>query len=334
MFTLDLKLGYTCNNKCIHCIIEGNKQRLINKKIKTDKTTKECLLEIDEGVKQFKNLGYKSGKIVITGGEPTIRKDFFEICDYAYKSSFKDMSIQTNGRMLSDRKFTKILIDKYPVKFTIALHGDTSEIHDNVTKEKNSFNETVEGLKNISLLGGSAVGKIVISKDNKNSIFNTVKLFNTVGIKKVNIAFPHSSKNDKRFHIYVPKYSDVLEQVILSLEYGIKHEIFIMTEAFPYCLLPKFEEYIGENFIHGDITINDVNNSKTDWQKKRLAIKAKGGQCIDCLINHICEGCWEEYIDNYGSHELKPITNIKSSLIIGKKVKLSRIYNLKGRITC
>ena len=32
MLTYDLKVGYACNNKCKHCVIDDSKDRLIDQK--------------------------------------------------------------------------------------------------------------------------------------------------------------------------------------------------------------------------------------------------------------------------------------------------------------
>ncbi|MCD7819715.1 MAG: radical SAM protein, partial [Lachnospiraceae bacterium] len=96
----DIKVGYACNNKCIHCVIANQKIAAQKKYSYINRTTKECLQIIQDS----KDNGYND--IVITGGEPTIRKDFFEILEFA-KSLGMSIYLQTNGRMFMNEEFAK-----------------------------------------------------------------------------------------------------------------------------------------------------------------------------------------------------------------------------------
>ena len=102
MLTYDLKVGYACNNKCKHCVIDDSKDRLIDQKENINLTTEECFSQIDEMVAKG------IGNIILTGGEVTIRKDFRELIDKCVKHGLA-ITIQTNGRNLNLLKMLKIL---------------------------------------------------------------------------------------------------------------------------------------------------------------------------------------------------------------------------------
>ena len=70
MLTYDLKVGYSCNNRCKHCVIEDSKDKLVSQNTTVDLSTDECLKQIE--------FAFEKGAqyIVLTGGEVTIRKDF------------------------------------------------------------------------------------------------------------------------------------------------------------------------------------------------------------------------------------------------------------------
>ena len=93
---LDLKVGYTCNNNCRFCVV-ADKRKF------GDLTTKELKKQMEEGRKTCED-------IVFTGGEPTIRKDIFELVRYAKKLKFDTIQIQTNGRMFASKKFCEKII--------------------------------------------------------------------------------------------------------------------------------------------------------------------------------------------------------------------------------
>jgi len=70
----DVKVGFSCNNNCLFCFIP---------KKTIDRNTRE----IKNTLLQCKIDGVE--KIVITGGEPTIRKDIIQILEYAKNLGFK-----------------------------------------------------------------------------------------------------------------------------------------------------------------------------------------------------------------------------------------------------
>jgi len=100
MATVDIKLGYTCNNNCRHCVIADQREHALDMIGKEDLSTEEFKREILKSRKR----GFTS--IIFTGGEPTIRKDFLELLDYASFIGFR-VNIQTNGRMLYYPEFAE-----------------------------------------------------------------------------------------------------------------------------------------------------------------------------------------------------------------------------------
>ncbi len=60
----------------------------------------------------------------ISGGEPTLHPDFFEILDYCKKSSIRHLMVNTNGVKLCDEEFVKKL-SKYKTAFEIYLQFDS-----------------------------------------------------------------------------------------------------------------------------------------------------------------------------------------------------------------
>ena len=69
---LTIFLTDKCNMKCAHCFIIKE----------TPKDTEE--ISLSEYKKIFSSLNGRTSQILFTGGEPTLRKDLYELCYYAY----------------------------------------------------------------------------------------------------------------------------------------------------------------------------------------------------------------------------------------------------------
>jgi len=298
----DIKVSYVCNNDCIHCVIADNKESLLEAHRSIHRSTEECKEEIMEAVSG----GAK--ELVLTGGEPTLRKDFLDILEFIREQSLC-VVLQTNGRAFHDAEFAQKAAD-YPIGlYSIALHAPNAELHDKITKKTNSFNETVTGIKNLVELNRFVQVKFVISKLNYRYIKDTIQFIDQLGVRSINITFPHAIGNaGKYFAQVVPTYTDVLEHVHAALTLCREKNIVVQTEAFPYCLMEGFEECVSEHFIaSSDIETRPIGTDTINWSERRLEIKQKGDQCAGCLYSQICEGPWEEYVEFFGADELKPV---------------------------
>ena len=96
-----LSITDVCNFKCGYCLPNG---------YQVDKSDNRKFLHLDE-IRRLAIVFSKLGvsKIRITGGEPTVRKDFFEIIKILKDAGIKKVTITTNGYHL-DKK-AKMLVD-------------------------------------------------------------------------------------------------------------------------------------------------------------------------------------------------------------------------------
>lgn len=322
MITYDLKVGYSCNNKCKHCVIDDSKDKLIESNKKIDLTTEECLELIDIEVKK----GIDS--IVLTGGEVTIRKDFNKLIQKCTSNNL-DITIQTNGRNFINNDIIEIIREVNNIRFIVALHGANDVTHDYITQVNGSFFETCEGIKKIINLNKLVILKVVISKINALELKNIVKLAKKLGIKFICFAFPHGQGGArKNFGEVIPKYSDLkplLEETILEAN---QQNIQIEFEAIPYCIIPKHMKLVGElKYLSGNAICTQVNEQTFNWHDIRKSIKGKGRNCEKCSLNNLCEGPWIEYIEAFGSDELIPIVLTNEQ----KKILEKAISLYKGK---
>ena len=88
-----LSITDVCNFKCGYCLPNGYQ------KDKSDNRTFLSLEEVQRLAKGLSELGVS--KIRLTGGEPTVRKDFFDIVKILKQNSgIKETVITTNGYKL------------------------------------------------------------------------------------------------------------------------------------------------------------------------------------------------------------------------------------------
>ena len=128
-----------CNFKCGYCLPNG---------YQVDKGDNRKFLHLDEIkrlAKCFSELGVC--KIRITGGEPTVRKDFFDIIKVLkFEAGIKKVVITTNGYHL-DRK-AKQLVDSGLNGINISIDSLDRETFKNITSH-DRLPEILKGIKNL-----------------------------------------------------------------------------------------------------------------------------------------------------------------------------------------
>lgn len=153
-----LEIIYKCNLNCIHCyVVKDGKKEL---------TTKQFFNILD----QLKELG--TLYLTISGGEPLVRPDFFEIAEYAKKLNFA-LRIFTNA-VLIDAKIADRIKRLKPLAVEVSLYG-LEKTHDEITQVKGSFRRSVNGIKLLKRRGINVLVKCTLLRQNIYQIWDLKK---------------------------------------------------------------------------------------------------------------------------------------------------------------
>jgi len=296
---LDLKLGFKCNNNCLSCP-QAHRRHLGD--LSTDRA-KEMILA---GLKD------RAREIVLTGGEPTVRPDFLELVRFAGEKGYKRVQLQTNGRMLSYKSFAKQAVEAGVTDFCFGLHSDKAEIQEYLTRSPGSFEQCVQGIKNLVELGQRVTINSVIHKLDFERLPNRAELAIGLGVRQFQLAFIHCVGNaSKNMAVLLPRKSEVKPFVHKALDIALGAGLKAMVEAYPYCFMEGYEKYCSELYMP-PAEIRDAEGLVEDFDSVRKnTAKAKHSKCRECRFDLVCEGPWKEYPEKFGWSEFKPVKGKK-----------------------
>ncbi len=298
----DIKLGYTCNNNCVHCVISDQRDRARTLRGSVDRGTNEFVRELEDA----RRLDVRD--IVFTGGEPTIRKDLPVLLGVAREMGFR-LHVQTNARMLAYRPLAEELA-AFDATWVVALHGPEADVHDRVTRVSGSFEQTVQGVRHMRELGQRVVGKVVLSQFNAAFQKETIGRLVELGVPYVNVAFPHALGSARElFDEVVPRYADVVPHAHAALD-RYADEAVVYYEAIPLCFMQGYEKHVAEYAclaLKQPAVHKQLDMDTRDWKEARKEQKAKFPQCKRCKYDAVCEGPWKEYPERFGSEEFIPV---------------------------
>jgi His-Xaa-Ser system radical SAM maturase HxsC len=184
--------------------------------------------------------------ICLTGGEPTLHpKDFLDTLGLINKKfPNANIVILSNGTTFKDFDFVKSIaqLGVKKITFCISVHGDTADIHNNITNRKNSFQDTVKGLYNLAKFRFNVEIRFVISKLNyfrlesfSNFIYRNFPFV-------VHIAFMgmemtgYAYENREKVWIDPLNYSEQLRVAVNDLS---RKRLNASIYNIPHCLVPK-----------------------------------------------------------------------------------------------
>lgn len=277
-----------CNNNCLMCTNQDWQKE--SNEFSFDNLIKEIDLKLKGENLDVINIT----EISLTGGEPTIRPDFFRLLDYlANKFLQAKINLLSNGRMFSYDVFAKKCFSKYDLNFFISFLAPNVEIFDKITQVKGSFNQAVAGIKNIlkyRQMGQEIELRVVISKLNYLYIEEILSFIanNFPDVDRVIIIFmEYEGQAQKNLDVLKLKYSELSKKLLVIQNFKSKLKN-IRLYHFPLCVLDKS--------LWADT-----------WRTLPAYELMFEANCDECLYKKYCLGIHKDYAAIIGTQEFSPI---------------------------
>lgn len=160
-----------CNLKCVHCYAHA------------DNFSSDNELSTQEGKALIDDLaGFGVPVLLLSGGEPLVRKDLPELAAYAVEKGMRAV-ISTNGTLITPK--TAGILKEIGLSYVgISLDG-MEEINDRFRGMKGAFNAALEGIRNCQAAGIKVGLRFTINKFNAKEIPKIFDLLEEMDIPRV-----------------------------------------------------------------------------------------------------------------------------------------------------
>ncbi|WP_066497888.1 radical SAM/SPASM domain-containing protein [Abyssisolibacter fermentans] len=300
-----LNITNKCNLRCRYCYDETSR---------VSKDTRSLSLEnYQEIARDSKKLGLK--RICITGGEPFVNKDWFEIGKAFYEAGIS-ISFSSNGTLITEDSAKKLKMLEADIQ--ISLDGNEDVMHF-VTRVPKTFNKIIKSINLLKSEGLKVTLNSVIGKHNRDM----VKYINQISKEKniiTRINFYYNSLNDGEGKI-APLSIEEIDEIIYEVNDMAKTNKNLIM-ALPPLLTPEninvvvnpgcgWAYHVAGILHNGDVTVcgiasglpelvagNILNTSFYKiWTESELFKKLRKndvqqlkGLCAECPVNNICFG--------------------------------------------
>ncbi|MFA5321484.1 MAG: heme b synthase [Smithella sp.] len=309
----------SCNLNCAHCRAAANCGPYPGE-LPTDK----CLKLVDEIV------AVSSPVIILTGGEPLLRPDIFEIAAYGTNKGLR-MVMATNGTLVTPTVAKKMLASGIK-RVSISIDGKDAHSHDAFRQEKGAFVGAMNGIEALKDAGMEFQINTTITTANLKQIQDILELTKNIGAAAHHIFLlvPTGRGKDLAAQaITAAEYEETLlwfHQESLSCEIQLKatcapHYFRIMHQNKSKSIEPKkkagghfhestrgclggitfcFLSHVGQIQPCGYLELDCGNVQKQSfggiWENSEVFRNLRdyskyGGKCGRCEFINVCGGC-------------------------------------------
>ncbi|MEA3386418.1 MAG: radical SAM protein [Thermodesulfobacteriota bacterium] len=158
-----------CNLHCVHCRSSSE----LEEKEHPDFSTSEAFRVLDDIA------SYAKPVVVLSGGEPLLREDVFDIAHYGTKKALR-MCLATNGTFVTPEVCIKIK-DSGICMVSLSLDGATAGVHDDFRRQPGAFEYAINAARLFREHGISFLINSSFTRRNQDEIPKVYKLAKEIG---------------------------------------------------------------------------------------------------------------------------------------------------------
>ncbi|MBM3285029.1 MAG: radical SAM protein, partial [Candidatus Aminicenantes bacterium] len=158
-----------CNLSCIHC------------RSSSTPDAREAFSTADAFCLIDSIASFCSPVFVLSGGEPLLRKDIFEIASHGTQKGFQ-VCLATNGTLL-DSTNCRTMKEAGVRLVSLSLDGSCSGVHDDFRRQKGAFDRILRGVEHLKKHGLEFIINSSFTRRNQQDIPATFRLAKELGAK-------------------------------------------------------------------------------------------------------------------------------------------------------
>ena len=314
------ELTRRCNLTCIPC------------RAAASQSSPEGELSLSEYKALLDNVASFSKPIIIlTGGEPLLRPDLYEIAAYGTSLGLT-MAVSTNGTLLTDAVAKKLYAAGVR-RCSISLDGSNAQVHDDFRRQPGAFAASIQGIKILQANGIGVQVNTSLTQRNRFDLDHIFKLVKSLGVAawhlfmlvptgrgseladrelittegyEAILNYLYEKNRDEDFEIKptcAPQYYRILRQRAQAEGIEVTPEKFGINARTRGCLAGMgfgFVSYQGDVFPCGYYPIKAGNvreqSFRDIWENSPLFLKLRNfklyqGSCGHCRFIGVCGGC-------------------------------------------
>jgi len=221
-FLISWNLTKRCNLLCGHCYLDS------------------CELTGPDAVSTEDAYGFLAeiaglspgAMLVLTGGEPLLRPDIFDIASRASSLGLSPV-IGTNGTLLTEKTIEK-LIDSGVQGFGVSLDSLNPQVHDRIRGMGGAWEKTMKGIEALSASGSPFQLQFTVTRDNREEMARFIDFATDIGAKAVNFFFLVCTGRGQKATDLTPQEYESALTLIARKEKEYESRIMVRARCAPH----------------------------------------------------------------------------------------------------
>lgn len=356
-YLVSWNLTKRCNLSCPHCYIDSSASKLQTHN--SELTNDEARSVVDELSAMNSQL-----MLILTGGEPMLREDIFDIVEYSSKAGFITV-LGSNGTLLTEENL-RTLKNAGLKGLGISIDSVNRDCHDSFRGLDSAWDMSTSAIMSARKLGIETQMDVTLTDGNSTDIEKFIELGASLDVKAVNLFFLVCTGRAMETDITEYNYEVALRRIVeLSRTekrlmvrarcaphiYRVMYnDGFEITSGTRGCLAGRYYMRIDpEGNItpcpYMSISVGNIKERRLSeiWSEntllKQLREGAYKGKCGECEYTEICGGCRaralvekSDFMEEDNLCTYTPVGKGKISLSEGLKTELQWEEKAKERI--
>lgn len=293
---LEIATGYACNAACLGCHA-----------CSADPGQQMSSAEIAQWLKQGRRDGAQH--LWLSGGEPTLRKDFLATLRAARQHGYQRIKVQTNGMLFAYAGFAERAVAAGMNEVNLLLKTQDPARHDALNRTRGGLQTLHAGLAQLRETSVRLEGDVLLTSETVRELPDLVRHYAGLGLRHFNLwLFSLADQGAADLRALVPRLDDALPFILEARAIAQAHGATMTSLASPHCTLPTAAWDLLFDAAGMDMLVVNPGGHAFRMEDSRLEAGVFHAPCATCAVRSVCHGLRPDYVSVHGAGALRSLT--------------------------
>ena len=246
----------------------------------------------------------------LSGGEPTLRKDFLGTLRAAKQLGYQRIKVQSNGLLFSYPQMAQKAVEAGMTEVNLLLKSRDPTLHDALMQKPGALALLDQA---VAVLAGHPSlrleGDILLTERNYKEIPALVAHYASLGFRHFNVwLFSLADQGEQDLRAEVPQLALTVPYLLEALTAAEAHGATLVSLNTPHCLVPPHAWRMQFDAKGMGLLIANPGGHAFMLEESTFELGTYPATCETCAVRADCHGLRKDYIAVHGDGELKPVT--------------------------
>ncbi len=250
----------------------------------------------------------------LSGGEPTLRKDFLATLRAAKHLGYQRIKVQTNGLLFSYPQFAQKAVDAGMTEVNLLVKSLRPELHDAMMQKPGALALLEKAVDVLGALPVRLEGDFLLTQRNYKELPELVTHYAARGFRHFNVwLFSLADQGDQDLRAEVPRLSDTVPFLLQALQNAEALGATLCSLNTPHCLIPPHAWRMQFDAAGMGLLVVNPGGHTFMLEQSTFELGTYPDACATCAVRTLCHGLRKDYIAVHGEGELQPVRAVDAA---------------------